>query len=60
MTHSSETAPTLSFQDAINTTQSLMEQILNNEISEAEIERKVASIVSSKSGARGFFCSLLN
>ena len=59
MSRSSETEPSLSFQDAIATTQSLMAQMVNNEISEAEIERAIALIVSSKSGARGFFVSYL-
>ncbi len=59
MSHSSEAAPSLSFQDAIATTQSLMAKMANNELNEAEIERAIASIVSSKSGARGFFVPYL-
>ena len=59
MSHSSETAPALSFQDAITTTQSLMAKMANDELSEVEIEQAIASIVSSKSGARGFFVPYL-
>lgn len=59
MSHSSETAQSLSFQDAINATQSLMEKMVNNQLDESEIERALSSIVSSKSGARGFFVPYL-
>lgn len=59
MSNSSETVSTLSFPDAIAATQSLMAQMANNQLNEAEIEQAISSIVSSKSGARGFFVSYL-
>ena len=59
MSNSSKTASSLSFQDAMVATQSLMAQIVNNELSEAEIEQAIAPIVSTKSGARGFFVPYL-
>ena len=49
----------LSFPQAIALTQSLMEQIEANKLSEAEIEQQVSSIVTTKNGGRGFFVSYL-
>lgn len=49
----------LSFPQAIEETKSLMDQITANKLSEAEIEQKVSSILSSKTGGRGFFVAYL-
>ena len=49
----------ISFPDAIASTQSLMTQISENKLTEAEIEQAIASLVSSKNGARGFFVAYL-
>jgi hypothetical protein len=49
----------LSFPQAIATTQALMSQINANELSEAEIQQRVLSILSSKNGGRGFFVAYL-
>jgi hypothetical protein len=49
----------LSFPQAIATTQALMNQINANELSEAEIQQRVLSILSSKNGGRGFFVAYL-
>jgi hypothetical protein len=49
----------LSFPQAIAITQALMNQINGNELSEAEIQQRVLSILSSKNGGRGFFVAYL-
>ena len=49
----------LSFPQAIVTTQSLINKISANQLSEAEIQRQVSSILSTKNGGRGFFASYL-
>ena len=51
--------PPLSFSQAIRATQSLMERINVKELDEINIEKKVASIVSTKNGGRGFFVAYL-
>jgi hypothetical protein len=49
----------ISFPQAIATTQALMNQINANELSEAEIQHRVSSILNSKNGGRGFFVAYL-
>jgi hypothetical protein len=49
----------LSFPQAISTTQVLMNQIIANELSQAEIHQRVSSILNSKNGGRGFFVAYL-
>ena len=49
----------LSFSQAIRLTQSLMDKIIADKISEAEIEQEISSIVNNKNGGRGFFVSYL-
>jgi len=49
----------LSFPQAIATTQALMDQINANQLSEAEIQQRVLSILNSKNGGRGFFVAYL-
>jgi hypothetical protein len=58
-TFMSNSSSSLSFPEAIATTQSLMAKMTDNKLNEAEIEQAVASIVSTKSGGRGFFVSYL-
>ena len=53
------TLSSLSFPEAIEATQSIMDRIGSGQINEAEIETKIASLVSSKQGARGFFVAYL-
>lgn len=48
-----------SFSQAISVTQSLIAQINQNKLSEAEIQQVVSSILSTKNGGRGFFVSYL-
>ena len=48
-----------SFSQAIAVTQSLIAQINQNKLSEAEIQQVVSSILSTKNGGRGFFVSYL-
>lgn len=55
----SNSSSSLSFPEAIATTQSLMTKMTGNKLNEAEIEQVVASIVSTNSGGRGFFVSYL-
>ena len=47
------------FEDAIATTKILIAQDRENQISETEIEEKVATLVSNKQTARGFFATFL-
>lgn len=49
----------ISFPQAISRTQSLIEQIDREEISETEIQNQVASFLESKNGGRGFFVAYL-
>lgn len=48
-----------SFPDAIARSQEIMQQINDNQLSEAEIETAIASIVATQAGARGFFVAYL-
>ncbi len=48
-----------SFEEAFAFTQSLMAQMLANQLTEAEIEEAIASLVQSQNGARGFFVTYL-
>lgn len=50
---------TLSFPQAIVATQSLMNKISANQLSEAEIQQQISSILKTKNGGRGFFVSYL-
>ena len=49
----------MSFPQAIEATQSLMAKIAKGELDEKEIEQKVATIVGTKNGGRGFFVAYL-
>jgi hypothetical protein len=49
----------ISFQEAIATTQSLLEEMEANRASEREVEEAIASLVKSMNGARGFFVTYL-
>jgi hypothetical protein len=49
----------LSFAEAIAYTENTIEQIIKNQLSEAEIEKAIADIVKSQAGARGFFVAYL-
>jgi hypothetical protein len=49
----------ISFPQAIATTQVLMNQINANELNEAEIQQRVSLILNSKNGGRGFFVAYL-
>ena len=54
-----KTLTSISFPEAIATTQSLMTQIEAGKLTESEIETTVTSLVKSKQGARGFFVAYL-
>ena len=49
----------LSFSQAIQATQTLMEKINFRELNEVSIKKEVSSIVSTKNGGRGFFVAYL-
>lgn len=49
----------LSFSQAIQATQTLMEKINFQELNEVSIKKEVSSIVSTKNGGRGFFVAYL-
>ena len=49
----------LTFSQAIQATQSLMNKIDSQKIDETEIEQEISAIVNTKSGARGFFVAYL-
>lgn len=49
----------ISFETAIEVTQSLLSQIESDQISEAELERIITALVHSENGARGFFVCYL-
>ena len=54
-----ETVTSISFPQAIATTQSLINQIGTGQLQEEEIENQVTALVNSKPGARGFFVAYL-
>jgi hypothetical protein len=49
----------ITFEGAIELTQSLLSEIEADQLSEAQIEQAVASLVKTKNGARGFFVTYL-
>ena len=49
----------LSFSQALAATQSLMDRINANELSEVEIQQEISLILTTKNGGRGFFVSYL-
>jgi hypothetical protein len=52
-------AKSFPFSEAIAYTENLLEQMVKNQLSEAEIEKAIADIVKSQAGARGFFVAYL-
>lgn len=50
---------TFSFPEAIAHSQKMMQQMSDNQLSEAEIEKAIASLVATQAGARGFFVAYL-
>lgn len=53
------TNQTLSFPQAIATTQALMNNMNAFQLTEAEIEQEITSIIKNKKGGRGFFVAYL-
>lgn len=49
----------LTFEEAIDVTQSLLGKVNKNELSAAEIESIITALVKTKNGARGFFVAYL-
>ena len=49
----------LSFPQAISTTQALMDKMNAAQLSEAEIEQELTSMIETKNGGRGFFVAYL-
>ncbi|MDJ0509767.1 MAG: hypothetical protein QNJ64_11005 [Crocosphaera sp.] len=45
----------LSFEDALELTQTLLDQMVEKKLNNSEIEKIITNLVSSKNGARGFF-----
>lgn len=54
-----ETAASISFPQAIATTQSLINQMAIGELSEEEVTKQITILVNNKQGARGFFVAYL-
>lgn len=50
----------LTFEDAIALTQSLMTQLVEGTLSESEFSLKIAELVKTENGARGFFVTYLS
>jgi hypothetical protein len=50
---------TITFEKAITFTQSLLEKIQTQQISEQETEREITALVQTENGARGFFVTYL-
>ncbi len=50
---------TVTFEQAITLTQSLLDQLVANDLSDAELEVAVSQLVQHENGARGFFVSYL-
>jgi len=50
---------TVTFEQAITLTQSLLDQLAANDLSDAELEVAVSQLVQHENGARGFFVSYL-
>lgn len=49
----------LTFEQAIDVTQSLMAKMQNNQLSEVDLEATLSALVASENGARGFFVTYL-
>ncbi len=49
----------ISFEDAIELTQSLLAEVEQRRVSEPELERIITALVQSENGARGFFVTYL-
>lgn len=49
----------LSFPEAISTTQELIEKIEQNQLSNTETEKAISQLVQTQAGARGFFVAYL-
>lgn len=49
----------ISFEDAIALTQSLLPQMMEGNLSESQIEERIAALVKTQNGARGFFVTYL-
>ncbi|NDJ16277.1 hypothetical protein [Myxacorys almedinensis] len=49
----------ISFEQAIDLTQSLMAELQHNPVTEAELESIITALVQSENGARGFFVTYL-
>ena len=45
----------LSFEDALQLTQTLLDKMVEKQLNDSEIEEIITTLVSSKNGARGFF-----
>ncbi|VEP17183.1 conserved hypothetical protein [Hyella patelloides LEGE 07179] len=56
---SPSTTPSFSFPEAIAKTQELMQQMVDNQLSEEAIPEAIANLVKSQTGARGFFVAYL-
>ncbi|NET59892.1 MAG: hypothetical protein F6K47_28210 [Symploca sp. SIO2E6] len=50
---------TVTFEEALTLTQSLMSQMSTGELSPSEIEQAIAQLVNTQNGARGFFVTYL-
>lgn len=50
---------TVTFEQAITLTQSLLDQLVANDLADAELEVAVSQLVQHENGARGFFVSYL-
>lgn len=59
MTEAIPVSPEITFEQAIDLTQSLITQIQREEISEADLEARVTALVRSENGVRGFFVTYL-
>lgn len=54
-----EVSQSLTFEEAIAATQSLIERMAANNLDETEIQSSIASLVKTRNGARGFFVTYL-
>lgn len=59
MIETTPVSPEITFEQAIDLTQSLMAQIQQEQISEADLEAIITALVRSENGARGFFVAYL-
>ncbi|MBD2462792.1 hypothetical protein H6G89_17270 [Oscillatoria sp. FACHB-1407] len=60
MVEAESTTPEITFEEAIALTQTMLDQLEQGQLSDAQLEGAIASLVGTENGARGFFVTYLS